>query len=253
MPKISVGESFIVAKISGIEKVWIRGAGGGPSRLSVENFLSHSAENFRKVILYCCNNFGYRKSLDKRGEEYQDFPSKVFCLTVPKISVGESFIVAKISGIEKVWIRGAGGGPSRLSVENFLSHSAENFRKVILYCCNNFGYRKSLDKRGGSTKIFQGIFFVSQYRKILLGNTSVYQKISGSEKFYASERGRGEGVSRFSVENFLSHSAENFRRGILYCCNNFGYRKSLDKRGGGGVARFPSKIFYLTVPKISVG
>ena len=39
---------------------------------------------------------------------YQDFTSKVFCLTVPKNSVGESFTVASISGIEKVWIRGGG-------------------------------------------------------------------------------------------------------------------------------------------------
>ena len=37
--------------------------------------------------------------------------------------------------------------------------------------------------------------------KISLGNTSVYQKISGSEKFYGSEK--GEGVSRFSVEIFF--------------------------------------------------
>ena len=65
---------------------------------------------------------------------YQDFTSKIFCLTVPKISLGESFIVALISGIEKVWRRG-GGGVSRFSVENFLSHSAENFRRGILYCC----------------------------------------------------------------------------------------------------------------------
>ena len=49
--------------------------------------------------------------------------------------------------------------------------------------------------------------------KKFVENTSVYQKISGSEKFYASERGRGEGVSRFSVENFLSHSAESSSRG----------------------------------------
>ena len=162
VPKISVGESFTVAIISGIEKVWIRG-GGGVSRFSVEKFLSHSAENFRRGILYCCNNFGYRKSLDKRGG-YQDFPSKFFCLTVPKISVGESFIVAIISAMEKVWIRE--GGVSRFSVENFLSHSAENFRRGILYYCNNFGYRKSLDKRGGegSIKIFRK-FFVSQCRK----------------------------------------------------------------------------------------
>ena len=74
----------------------------------MEKFLSHSAENFRRGILYCCSNFGYRKSLDEKGE-YQDFPSKIFCLTVPKISVGESFTVALISGSEKVWIGGGGG------------------------------------------------------------------------------------------------------------------------------------------------
>ena len=104
------------------------------SRFFVEIFLSHSAENFRRGTLYCCINFGYRKSLEKRGwgasrffienflshsaenlrrdsftvalvpgtekvwirggGEYKDFPSKFFGLTVPKISVGESFNVA---------------------------------------------------------------------------------------------------------------------------------------------------------------
>ena len=37
--------------------------------------------------------------------EYQDFPSKTLCLTVPKNSVGQSFTVALILGNEKVWIR----------------------------------------------------------------------------------------------------------------------------------------------------
>ena len=37
---------------------------------------------------------------------------------------------------------------------------------------------------------------------------AVFQKISGSEKGNGSERG---GVSRFSVEIFLSDSAEKFR------------------------------------------
>ena len=36
----------------------------------------------------------------------------------------------------------------------------------------------------------------------------VFQKISGSEKVYGK---KGRGVSRFSVEIFLSHSAEKFR------------------------------------------
>ena len=56
---------------------------------------------------------------DKRGGRYHDFPSKIFCLTVPKISVGESFSVSLVSGIEKVWIK-EGGGVSRFFVEYFL-------------------------------------------------------------------------------------------------------------------------------------
>ena len=37
---------------------------------------------------------------DKRGGKYHKFPSKFFCLTVPKNFVGEHFIVSLISGIE---------------------------------------------------------------------------------------------------------------------------------------------------------
>ena len=62
MPKLSVGESFTVAINSGTEKVWIR----------------------------------------ERVGEYQDFPPKKFCLTVPKNYVGEPFSVSLIAGTEKV-------------------------------------------------------------------------------------------------------------------------------------------------------
>ena len=106
--KISLGESFTVALISVSEKVWIRRV--GVSRFSIENFLSHSAEKIRRGILYCCSNFGYRESLDRTGRwKYQDFPSKKFCLTVSKSHVGESFIVALISGSEKVYGQQGGG------------------------------------------------------------------------------------------------------------------------------------------------
>ena len=58
--------------------------------------------------MLCFRKFPVAKgTMDKKGE-YQDFPSKVFCLTVPKTSVGESFTVAVISGIKKLWIRGGG-------------------------------------------------------------------------------------------------------------------------------------------------
>ena len=102
MLKVSLRESFTVALISVSEKVWIRRV--GVSRYSVEYFLSHSAEKFRRGILYCCSIFGYRESLDRTGRwKYQDFPSKKFCLTVSKSHVEESFIVALISGSEKVY------------------------------------------------------------------------------------------------------------------------------------------------------
>ena len=44
------------------------------------------------------------KFMDKRGGggEYQNFPSKIFCLTVPKNFVGEPFSVSLISGIGKI-------------------------------------------------------------------------------------------------------------------------------------------------------
>ena len=42
--------------------------------------------------------------MDKRGGgEYQDFLSKIFCPTVPKNAVGESFSVSLILGIEKFY------------------------------------------------------------------------------------------------------------------------------------------------------
>ena len=37
---------------------------------------------------------------------------------------------------------------------------------------------------------------------------AVFQEISGSQKDYGLEKG---GISRFSVEKFFSHNAENFR------------------------------------------
>ena len=50
-------------------------------------------------------------------------------------------------------------------MENFLSRSAENFRKGNPLVFIKFGYRKSLNKRGGSIKIFRRKFFASQCGK----------------------------------------------------------------------------------------
>ena len=121
VPKSFVGEPFSVSLISGTEKVWIREGWREYQDFPAKVF-SHSAENYRRGIVYSCKNFGYRKNLDeRRGEEYQDFPSETFCLTVPKFSVGESFTVAITSGIEKVWIRGGGKSIKILRRKVFVS------------------------------------------------------------------------------------------------------------------------------------
>ena len=56
----------------------------------------------------------------------------------------------------------------------------------------------------------------------------------------------------------MSHSDEKSRRGTLQSFINFGYRKSLDEKVGGGggglnVNFFPSNISCLTVPEKFVG
>ncbi len=58
------------------------------------------------------------------------------------------------------------------------------------------------------------------------------------------------GVSRFSVEKFFFHSAENFLRGISYCFINFRYRKLLGIREGGNTI-FRRKNFVSQCRKIS--
>ena len=76
-------------RISGIGKVY--GEEGGVPGFPVENFLSHSAEKIRRGTLLCFTVFLVSKTfLEKRGlGEYQEFPSKCFCLTLPKNFVGE--------------------------------------------------------------------------------------------------------------------------------------------------------------------
>ena len=44
-----------------------------------------------------------KKFMDKREGEVSRFPSKIFCLTVPKIFVGEALSISLIWGVEKCY------------------------------------------------------------------------------------------------------------------------------------------------------
>ena len=65
---------------------------------------------------------------------------------------------------------------------------------------------------------------------------------------------RGGGVSKFSVENFLSHSAGNLRRGESFSVSLIpGIEKFYASEGYVTIFDFMSKFFSLTVPKNLVG
>ena len=224
------------------------------SRLFVQIFLFHSTEKLAGEPFSVSENFGYRK---------------ILC------------------------IREGGGRVSRFFVENFLSHSTEKLRWGTLRCIRKFRVSKNFmhQRGGGGITFLRQKLFVSQYRKISLGNTLVFQKISCIAKFYASERGcitffvenflshsteklrwgtlrcirkfrvsknfmhqRGGGVSRFFVKNFLSHSTEKLRWGTLRCIRKFRVSKNfMHQRGGGGITFLRQKLFVSQYRKIPLG
>ena len=75
------------------------------SRFSLEKISSHSAEKIRRGTLLCFRKFLLSKNVRFERGGYQDFPSKTFCLTVPKNFVSEPFcaVFQKSFGSEKVY------------------------------------------------------------------------------------------------------------------------------------------------------
>ena len=163
------------------------------------------------------------------GGGNQVFRSKVFCLTVPKISVGESFTVAIISGIEKVWIRG-GGGSITIFRRSFCLYVPKYFIGEHFGVSEKFFYRKFSYIEGGGHQGFVGTFcFTGPKRKALERNPSVFRKFSGIEKNLCTRLG----LSRFSVEIFMSDSAENFRKEIIQFLKKTLVSKSFMVEKGG--------------------
>ena len=71
--------------------------------------------------------------VNRRGGwgEWQDFPSKFFCLTLPKNSLRKSFSVSLISAIEKIY---ASAGYVTIFRRIFFSDSAESICRAALQC-----------------------------------------------------------------------------------------------------------------------
>ena len=185
--------------------------GGAVSRFSVENFLSHSVEFFRRGILYCCINFGAEK-VWRRGRVSR-FSVENFLSRSAENFRRESFTVALISSIEKVWIRGGGGG-IKVFRRKFSVSECRKFSWGILYCCINFGCRKSLGQKGGVSRFSVKIVLSHNTKKLRRGTIWCFRKFLVS-KFFMLQRV----MSRFSIfcQNFFCLAVPKFFADELFC------------------------------------
>ena len=78
-----------------VAKKFMDKRGRGVSRFSVEKFfVSQCRKTSQRNLSVLFQKFPVaKKFMDKRGGKSQDVPSKFFCLTVPKISVGGNPLV----------------------------------------------------------------------------------------------------------------------------------------------------------------
>ena len=182
------------------KKLWMR---GGISQFSVEIFISQSSERFRKgILLFLVKFFGSNFFMDENGgitffrlkflvsqcrkfswaslqcfrkfgvsknslleKGYHNFPSKFFCLTVPKFFIGEHFGVSEkfffeIFHANEVW------GITILSIFFVPQYQNENFCKGTLLFSRKFWYRKKFMAKRGHITIFSRNLYVSQCLKI---------------------------------------------------------------------------------------
>ena len=152
-----------------------------------------------------------------------------FFVSLPKNFVGEHFGVSENFVYRKIFCIRIGYHYTPLKN---LSHSVEKIRRRTLLCFERILVSKIFKQKRGEDSRFCQIFLNLTGPKKPPGNHSVFQKISGREKYFTDKRGGGrEGLSRFSVKNFWSQSAEKFRRGtLLYCVSeNFRAKKFKDR------------------------
>ena len=133
-------------------------------------------------------------------------------------------------------------------VEVFFSHIAKKLRQGTRLCFRNFRVSKNfMPERGKSW--FSIEFFCLTVPKNFVGEPFFSQNF-WCRKILCLSCGVGGGEYHDFLSIFLSHSAENIRRGTLQCVTNFGYRKIL--RLKELCHDFVSTFCCLTVPKIFV-
>ena len=152
---------------------------------------------------------------------------EIFLSHGTKKNVATSRCIGKLRVSKKLFAKVG----SRFSVDNFWSHRTEKLRKGTLVFQNIFDKVKTFkDRRGVGYHVFPSKVFVSHSTEKIRWESFVFQK-TGSKISH---------ISRFSVDNFLSHSTEKNLLQHFGVSENFGYRKNFLQRG---ITIFCRKLF----------
>ena len=206
----------------------------GISRPSLGTFLSHSTEKIRRGTLVFQKNSGLKKL---HRLVYHDFVENWFSHISEKFRWGtldfsETFSYRKFLWIEVRY-------HDYLS-EHFCLTVPEIFRRGTLCLSEKFWYRKFWRIRAGYH------FLPSKNFCLTVPQIFVKEQFCVSENFWYRTFSCRRGGSRYCVGNFLFHSIENFRSGILVFQKICGLKKCIRK-----CITILSKNDCLTVPKFS--
>ena len=173
------------------------------SRFSVENFLSHSTETFRRGTHLCLRKILVSKIfVHKRGRCVTVLRRIFWSHSTEKFRRGtlqcfRKFLVSKHVKYKR------GGGYHDLASKLFCLTQAKSFVGGTPLCFKRFLISKNfMDKKAGekgSITIFRQKFFFRTVAKNLVGEPLFFTNL-GYRKILC----KGKGMSRFSVEKFLS-------------------------------------------------
>ena len=157
--------------------------------------------------------FGSKKVYGQEGGkgDYPNFPSKPFCLTVPKHFVEEPFcaVLENFSGGEKVYGKERGGAYRNFPSKIFCLKVPKHFVGETLSLSLVSGIEKFFASEGYVT-IFRRNFFCLTVPKHFVEEpiSAVFQKNSSGERVYGNEGGRGED-QYFPSETFCLKVTKN--------------------------------------------
>ena len=185
----------------------------GYHEFSVEKFSSHSAKKFRRRTRLCFRKFRVSKNFMPKRRISRYSMENLLSHSTEKFRWGTLRCFRKFRASQN-FVHNK--GISLNSVEKSLSHSADKIRRRTLLCLERILVSKSFKQKRGEASWFCRNFFISQDRKNFARELFVFQKNSGREKYFMDKTGGGGGVSRFSVQVFVTLYRKTFVR-VFYC------------------------------------